>query len=69
MHTEASEKSQVVSLHERYVEWVGGHEGVGWVVIERIVDGLKREAGMGECLTGCMEEGGVAVGSLECLAA
>jgi hypothetical protein len=43
MYSEASEKSQIVSLYERYVEWVGGHEGVGWVAIERIVDGFKRE--------------------------
>ncbi|OAL48350.1 glucose 1-dehydrogenase [Pyrenochaeta sp. DS3sAY3a] len=41
IHPQVSGKPQVVLLHERFIEWVNGHEGVEWVTMEHIVDEFK----------------------------
>ncbi|KAI8942187.1 hypothetical protein NX059_000274 [Plenodomus lindquistii] len=41
VHPQVSGKPQVVLLHERFIEWVNGHEGVEWWTMEGIVDEFK----------------------------
>lgn len=41
IHPQVSGKPQVILLHERFIEWVNGHEGVEWVTMEQIVDEFK----------------------------
>lgn len=53
IHPQVSGKPQVVLLHERFIEWANGHEGVEWVTMERIVDEFK-----GGRLGGVVVEGG-----------
>ncbi|PSN74608.1 glycoside hydrolase/deacetylase, partial [Corynespora cassiicola Philippines] len=54
IHPQVSGKPQVILLHERFIEWINGHEGVEWVTMEQIVDEFK--AGK---LGGVEVEGGV----------
>lgn len=53
IHPQVSGKPQVILLHERFIEWLNGHEGVEWVTMEQIVDEFK--AGK---LSGVSVEGG-----------
>ena len=54
VHPQVSGKAQVVLLHERFVEWVNGHEGVEWVTMGDVVDEFKRGR-----VRGVRVEGGV----------
>ncbi|KAH8724322.1 hypothetical protein GQ44DRAFT_618695, partial [Phaeosphaeriaceae sp. PMI808] len=56
IHPQVSGKAQVVLLHERFIEWVNGFEGVEWVTMEGIVDEFK-----GGRIGGVSVEGGVSV--------
>lgn len=56
IHPQVSGKPQVMSLHERFIEWINGHEGVEWVPMETIMDEFKEGK-----LTGVTVEGGVDV--------
>ncbi|EMD92977.1 hypothetical protein COCC4DRAFT_40745 [Bipolaris maydis ATCC 48331] len=57
IHPQVSGKPQVVLLHERFIEWVNGHEGVEWVTMGGVVDEFK--AGR---IGGASVRGGVRVG-------
>ncbi|KAJ4363572.1 hypothetical protein N0V83_009868 [Neocucurbitaria cava] len=41
IHPQVSGKPQVILLHERFIEWINGHQGVEWVTMEQIVDEFK----------------------------
>lgn len=54
IHPQVSGKPQVLLLHERFIEWINGHEGVEWHTMESMVDEFK--AGR---IGGVTVEGGV----------
>jgi peptidoglycan/xylan/chitin deacetylase (PgdA/CDA1 family) len=54
VHPQVSGKPQVLLLHERFIEWINGHEGVEWHTMESMVDEFK--AGR---IGGVTVEGGV----------
>ncbi|KAF2736210.1 glucose 1-dehydrogenase [Polyplosphaeria fusca] len=56
IHPQVSGKPQVILLHERFIEWVNGHDGVEWVTMEQIVDEFKSGK-----LSGVSVEGGAVV--------
>jgi len=56
IHPQVSGKPQVLLLHERFIEWLNGHDGVEWVTMERILDEFKSGK-----LQGVEVEGGVDV--------
>ncbi|KAI9376129.1 hypothetical protein BJX61DRAFT_460922 [Aspergillus egyptiacus] len=54
IHPQVSGKPQLVLMHERFIEWINGHEGVEWCTMEQMVDEFK--AGR---IQGATVEGGV----------
>ncbi|OAL33527.1 hypothetical protein AYO20_07213 [Fonsecaea nubica] len=41
IHPQVSGKPQVLLMHERFIEFVNGHEGVEWVTMDQMVDEFK----------------------------
>ncbi|RDW76753.1 polysaccharide deacetylase family protein [Aspergillus mulundensis] len=54
IHPQVSGKPQVMLMHERFIEWVNGHEGVEWCTFETMVREFKEGR-----IQGAVVEGGV----------
>ncbi|KAL4875188.1 hypothetical protein BJY04DRAFT_232836 [Aspergillus karnatakaensis] len=54
IHPQVSGKPQLILMHERFIEWVNGHEGVEWSTMENMVKEFKEGR-----IQGATVEGGV----------
>lgn len=41
VHPQVSGKPQVLRMHERFIEWINGHDGVEWCTFEGMVERYK----------------------------
>lgn len=41
IHPQVSGRPHILCMHERFIEWVGGHEGVEWCTFDRMAEEFR----------------------------